>query len=144
MELLSKIAVAVSAVVAYRFDKGITPPTDNDLSRVYNIPPRLVTTIVDELTHAGVINCVILDSKNMLVGYQPARPTSELTVGHVVDVLHRYGRNDFVEDFDNTFGKVGTMLDRISKTAATADKSPVSSLVEDFDYSNQPSNIIES
>ncbi len=139
-----KIAVAVSAVVAYRFDKGITPPTDNDLSRVYNIPPRLVTTIVDELTHAGVINCVILDSKNMLVGYQPARPTSELTVGHVVDVLHRYGRNDFVEDFDNTFGKVGTMLDRISKTAATADKSPVSSLVEDFDYSNQPSNIIES
>lgn len=132
-----KIAVAVSAVVAYRFDKGITPPTDNDLSRVYNIPPRLVTTIVDELTHAGVINCVIIDSKDMIVGYQPARPTSELTVGHIVDVLHQYGHNDFVEGFDTAFCKLGTALDRVSKAAKTADTNPVASLIENTDYPNQ-------
>ena len=126
-----KIAVAVSAVVAYRFDKGLTPPTDNDLSRVYNIPPRLVSLIVDELTHAGVINCVILDSKDMLTGYQPARPTSELTVGHIVDVLHRFGHNDFVKGFDKTFDNVDAALDRVSLAAASADATPVASLIED-------------
>lgn len=132
-----KIAVAVSAIIAHRFDKGLTPPTDNDLSRHYNIPPRLVTSVVDELTHAGVINCVILDAKDVIIGYQPARPTSELTVGYIVDVLHKYGHNDFVEGFDEAFGNVGTALDNICKAAATADTRPVSLLIEDLEHPNQ-------
>ncbi len=129
-----KVVIAVSAVVAYRFDHGKVPPTAADLSQVYSIPPRLVSSVIDDLTNAGIVNCVILDPKEMKVGYQPARPTGELTIGYILGKMEEHGHNGFIDGFSKTFDGVDAALDRVFADMAGLDVRPVSALIDNSDH----------
>lgn len=132
-----KIAVATIAVIANRFERGATPPTAEELSRVYNIPPRLVSDAIDDMTHVGIVSRVVLDARNMTIGYQPARRPEELTVGYVLEQLRNNGHSDFVSGFAEDYGGVNDALDRINAAIAQSDERPVSTLFEDTVITNK-------
>lgn len=108
-----KVTVAIAAVIVQSFVKKITPPTRHNITKEYGIPVRLVGDIIDNLLAAGIINRVVISSKDETYGYTPAVEPSTLTLGYVLSALAHTGRHGFIPGFTKEFPGVDKVVNEI-------------------------------
>lgn len=113
-DYLRKVAVIIGAVVAGRFSRDEKPLTCGEISKIYHLPMRLVTEIVDKLHSIGLMNYVSLGDDN--IGIAPAMDTSHLSAGKLLKALDAYGDSDFIPTFDASYGEVSEMVDGWEKS----------------------------
>lgn len=99
----AKLTIAVGAVVTQRFVRGEGATTIPMLAGSYNLPPKLVGTIIDRMVKAGILSIVEIDPKKEIRGYQPALPPEALTVETVFDRLDKSGSANFIPGFKENF-----------------------------------------
>lgn len=84
------LSLRVAHLLIKNFNNGVPPWTCHEISQHLEIPIRLVTRILRELTSAGVLTEANLESGRD-TGYQPGRDPQELTVKAVLDALEKNG-----------------------------------------------------
>jgi membrane protein len=77
------IALEIGVEVAQRFEGQQSPPSSERLAETLDEPVRLVRRLTDDLERAGILRA-ILPRGTEAVGYVPARPTRDLTVGEIL------------------------------------------------------------
>ena len=126
---LRKVEIAVATIIVERFVKSQIPLTRHQLAALTEIPPRLLSDVLDHLMRAGIINRMVLDIRKESYGYQPAVEPSLLTVGYVRSRLNNLGKDNFIPRFDDRFGSVVKAMDSLSEQFnKAADAVPLTSL----------------
>lgn len=126
-DYMRKVTLVIMAIVADRFEKEETPLTCNQISKEYELPLRLVTTIVDQLHAIGMVSYVMLSDD--LTGISPAVDIGELTVGKILRGLDAYGDSDFIPNFDTNYSAISSLLDKWTQDEWTgADSMPIKAL----------------
>ena len=126
---LRKVEIAVATIIVERFVKSQIPLTRHQLAVLTEIPPRLLSDVLDHLMRAGIINRMVLDIRKESYGYQPAVEPSLLTVGYVRSRLNNLGKDNFIPRFDDRFGSVVKAMDSLSEQFnKAADAVPLTSL----------------
>lgn len=125
-----RISLAITAVTVQSFTKGLNPPTLLSIVRQYDIPVRLAGEITDRLVRAGVLSRVLIDKEKEVIGYQPARDPSEITVAFVNEALDNLGSSDFIPEFGEHFAGVNSTVDKIQAQIKSAGDS---TLLSDID-----------
>jgi len=110
-----RISLAITAVTVQSFIKNQPAPTVLSFVREYDMPARLVSDITDKLVQAGVLVQVLLDKDKEVVGFQPAKEPSALTVMSVDEALDNIGSNDFIPAFGRHFAGVDAIMDKIDE-----------------------------
>lgn len=108
-----RVLLAVSAVVARRFDENAKPPTTGMISASYKIPVTLVSNAVNTLIEAGIINRIDIDAKHGIYGLAPAYSIARMTVTDVLNAVDHVGTNDFIQTFRSEFKDVNALFDRM-------------------------------
>lgn len=85
------LCLLVAAFVCRRFADGRPPYDAPTLAREREIPIRLATDVLYELSSSGIVVAVASDEKDDTPAYQPATDVHQLTVGRVLDVLAQRG-----------------------------------------------------
>ena len=112
---LKKITIIIAAVLAKRFWNRQEAITCKQLSQTHNLPIRLVTTIVEHMHDAGIINYVILSKDE--IGISPAFNVNTYTIGNLLSDLSSSGQTDFISEFDSTNSSTLSLLDKILDNA---------------------------
>ena len=109
-----KVGVALMAVLAQRYQRGLPPLTLNDLEHSFSIPMRLLSSLISDLEDAHLINRVLPQVENSveIVAFQPARDVSCLSVGDVLTTLDSLGASDFVPDFAENFAEINSSVSK--------------------------------
>ena len=84
------VALMVSALCVKNFLNAETPSTAEDISRVLEIPIRLVRSVLSELTGARLLSEVCSEQREN-IAYQPGCDVHHLTVAVVIDRLDQQG-----------------------------------------------------
>lgn len=105
-DYLREVTVAVTAVIVQRFSTSAPAVTEEEITKTYGIPSRLVGDILDRLRRAGVISLVIVDDSKRKFGYQPAIPTETFSLADLRHKLQNLGFRDFVPHFERNFSGV--------------------------------------
>lgn len=108
-DYMRKVSIVIVSIVITRFEREETPLTCNQISRIYGLPLRLVTTIVDELHDIGILNYVMLADD--MTGISPAIDVSSLSAGDLLRQMDEYGDSDFIPDFDTSYSHISDMVD---------------------------------
>lgn len=125
-----KVTVAVAAIIVRRFVQGRPPVSEPQLVAETDIPPRLLSDVLDVLGRIKVINRVALDSKNEIFGFQPALEPSQITVGMLLRRIECLGRGGFIPHFSDKFPGILQAVNTLdSDTYAEASKI----LLQDFE-----------
>lgn len=115
MRYREKVVVAIATLVVKRFAESRPPLTMREVVIDYGLPSRLVGEVLNTLVGAGIISQVVIDSKKETFGYQPAVDIDIITVGWLCRRLERFGRYDFIPDFDVNFKGVVDVFDEIGE-----------------------------
>lgn len=86
------LSVMLASLVCKRFEEGGRPYTALELKLETGIPVRIVNDLLYDLTRMHIIIEVNADEKGEISCYQPAEPTSRLSVGLLIDRLESQGR----------------------------------------------------
>lgn len=108
-----RVTLAVATLIVQRFQKMKTPPTQTEITHHADIPPRLLSDIIDDLIKAEIIVVTVLDNKREIHGYVPACNVDKLTLSYVWNKLDILGRQDFIPRFDKHFESVVRLCDSI-------------------------------
>ena len=108
-DYMRKVALVIGCVVVDRFENDKTAPTCNEISKEYQLPLRLVTTIVDQLHSLGIFNYVMLSDQH--IGIAPATDVSTLTAGMFLKKLDTYGDSDFIPEFKTNYSEILKKMD---------------------------------
>lgn len=111
-----KAAIAVLTIIVKRFAGQRAPMTSAEISEQYEIPPRLLESILVQLTSAGMICHVIknkLPDTPEILPYQPTMPPADYTLGAVLRRLEDHGAHDFIPGFSDNFAIVGRDIDML-------------------------------
>lgn len=119
----AKITIAAMAVIVKRFEQGDKPVTIAELASHYDLPPRLVSNIIDDLVTTGLISRVVDHNETDDTGFQPAIDINRLSIAFVTKRLRDAGYSNFIPAFDNRFANIIILLDDINNrlTSATDD-----------------------
>lgn len=104
-----KVALVIMCVIIERMENEESPLTANEISKTYQLPLRLVSSIVDQLHSLSLINYVMLSDDR--VGISPAVDVSNLSAGRVLKKMDEYGDSDFIPDFKENYKGISEMLD---------------------------------
>ena len=116
-----KVALVIMCVIIERMENEESPLTANEISKTYQLPLRLVSSIVDQLHSLSLINYIMLSDDR--VGISPAVDVSNLSAGRVLKKMDEYGDSDFIPDFKENYKGISEMLDDWNtKEWAGADK----------------------
>lgn len=115
-----KVTVAIATVIVQHFVKRMSPVTDLEIIAAYGIPSRLVTSVIDNLTDAGVVSRVIIDEKRQIIGYQPAVEPSLITIDYLRTKLNSIGYRDFIPKFGDNFPGVVQAMEQIDKALSSS------------------------
>jgi membrane protein len=88
---------------------------DAEISRVLDIPIRLVRQILYELTESGIIS-EVRQREEKDIAYQPACDVDQLTVKYVIDSLGRRGNTDIPVIRSTELEKLSDCLTTFGKT----------------------------
>lgn len=110
-----KVTLVVAAIVFQRFHKGLTPPTRNDISTLYNLPIRIVGDIIYALHECKLINNVLI--KDDVIGYAPAVEVSDISAGELMRRLDALGDSDFIPYFNDIYSGVTKEMDEWNQKA---------------------------
>jgi membrane protein len=115
------LTLRVVKVLAKNFSQGLKPLSMSDISQVTDIPKKLITQILDDLTEC----CIISDTPNRQeneAGYQPALDTDRLTINYVLDALERSGISDIpiesTTEWETLAESLKTFRDELEKSPA--------------------------
>ena len=86
------LSVMLASLVCKRFEEGGRPYSALELKLKTGIPVRVVNDLLYELTQVNVLIEVPADETGEERLYQPAEPTSRLSVGMLIDRLESQGR----------------------------------------------------
>lgn len=126
----SKIIIAIVAIITKHFENGDKPITTEELSTNYNLPPRLVVDITEELIDANLISKVVIENdKEDETGFQPSIDISKLSIAYVFSKIRNNGATNFVPNFDTHFKSVIDTIDEIDKIKS---KDIASTLIKDL------------
>jgi membrane protein len=112
------IAVEIAVEIVRNFRDQEAPPTAEWLADSLDEPVRLIRRLVDRLEQADLVRGVLLrDDKEM--GYVPARPVRDLTVGEVLravrgEVERGSGSQSVAETLDRLEGVWSELADQTS------------------------------
>jgi len=96
--------VLLLSIICKRFREGLTPYTVSELSEVSDIPYRLAEQTITELENDGLVYTIgEPDAKADAIRYVPSIDISQLTVGHVLEVIDSHGSEDFKIDCAERF-----------------------------------------
>lgn len=109
-----KVALAIGCIIATRFEKGETPLSCNEISRLYKLPLRLVSAITDQLHALQLVNYVVLNDEQ--TGITPAMDLSKLTAGLFLKKLDSYGDSEFIPKFNENYPNLTKMVDNWQDT----------------------------
>ena len=109
-DYMRKVSLVIISIVVRRFEKEEKPLTCNEISQQYQLPLRLVTTIVDQLHSIGMVNYVMMSHD--LTGICPAVDVSTLSAGRLFKALDALGDSDFIPNFDKNYSAVTEMVDQ--------------------------------
>ncbi|MDE7426612.1 MAG: YihY/virulence factor BrkB family protein [Muribaculaceae bacterium] len=98
-----KTTLALATLIVKRFSEQKPPLTSHQIIQKYGLPSRLVSEELVQLVNTGLIIPVVKDRTDMDLAYQPAIPTSDITVAEVYQRLMNLGNHNFVPDFDQKF-----------------------------------------
>ena len=115
-----KVAVAIITVIVHRFEARMTPLTATDFAARYHMPSRLVSSLIHEMTEAGLLSTVITGNDTEEHSYQPAMDINQITLGYVLDKLNSFGSHGFIPGFDTDFKELIPVYDNIIKKAVEA------------------------
>ena len=116
----AKITIAALAIIIRRFENGQQPVSITELATHYDLPPRLVANIIDDLTETGLIAAVVDKDKSEVTCFQPAIDINRLSISFVTKRLRDAGCSGFIPDFDSRFTNIITLLDDINNRLATS------------------------
>lgn len=108
-----KVLLVVTAVIYRRFHAGLPAPTRNSLSLDYGLPIRMVSSIIDWLQKAGLIQ------KNENIGGKsepeliPITDTDKITIKDVLEKVETTGMKDFIPEFKATYSEALRQIDAI-------------------------------
>ena len=88
------LSLLVTRLVVKRFCAGESALDAPEISRLLEIPIRLVRQILYELVESNVLSEIRKQSEDKEVQYQPARDVETLTAKRVVDALENRGHSD--------------------------------------------------
>lgn len=125
-----KVLLVITAVIYRRFHNGMKAPTRDDLSLVYGLPIRMVSSISDLLLKSGLIQKSETNDSKSNPGFVPTTDTEKVTIKDVVRTVAETGRKDFIPEFKTTYAQALKQLDEISERMydATGD-----TLIRDLD-----------
>lgn len=125
-----KVLLVITAVIYRRFHIGMPAPTRDDLSVVYGLPIRMVSSLCDLLLKAGLIQKSESETSRSNPGFVPKTDTDRITIKDVVRTVAETGRKDFIPEFKTTYAEALSQLDDISQRMydATGD-----TLIRDLD-----------
>lgn len=125
-----KVLLVITAVIYRRFHNSLPAPTREDLSQVYGLPIRMVSSICEMLLMAGLIQKSTSGDTRDNPGYVPTTDTDLVSIKDVVRTVAETGRKDFIPEFKTTYAEALSQLDAISSRMyeATGD-----TLIRDLD-----------
>ncbi len=88
------LSLLVARLIVKRFCEGGSPLDAPEISRLLEIPIRLVRQILHELVESNILSEIRKQSEGKEVQYQPARDVEALTAKRVVDALENRGHSD--------------------------------------------------
>lgn len=98
---MTDVTIIILAITAKRFHQQKTPYTKLDIAEKYNIPIRLVGTVVDHLVDVKLLSSVI--GRDDETTYQPAFDLSNLTLRAAKERLRNSGKSGFITSLHAKF-----------------------------------------
>lgn len=109
------LCLLILSFICKRFLAGKTAYTADRLASVHRIPIRLVNDILYELYTAGLLLEVGNDEKGAASSFVPARDSSTLTVGTVLNKLSRNGYEKVTDDLPDEYSELWKRFNRSYK-----------------------------
>ncbi|MCM1153320.1 MAG: YihY/virulence factor BrkB family protein [Muribaculum sp.] len=107
-DYMRKVALVAASAITCRFVEKKEPLTRNDISKLYDLPIRLVSRIEDRLFKAGLIYHVQLS--NQRIGLSPTFNCWTYSAANLFDALDRTGNDDFIPRFNELYSDVVKMV----------------------------------
>ena len=101
------------AVVITKFRNRETAPDANKIASEYGFPISLAAGILEDLLEAGFVTKVIVDNREQEFGFRPDVEINKLTVKELLAKLSSRGASDFIPNFDEHFGEIAAVVDKI-------------------------------
>lgn len=114
----NRVITGVAALIVQRFVAQRPPLTKTDITQPSEIPPRLVSDVLDSLIETGLFVRVAIDIKEEIFGYQPGVDPGILTLGLLRMRLNSMGRNSFIPNFSKRFPGPVKACDEIEEATA--------------------------
>jgi membrane protein len=109
------LSLLITHLLVKNFCKAQKPLDDAEISRVLDIPIRLVRQILYELTESGIISEARRNEEKD-IAYQPACDVDQLTVKYVIDSLGSRGNTDIPVIRSTELEKLSDCLTTFGKT----------------------------
>jgi membrane protein len=120
-------ATIVMAIIVKRFDEHKSPLSPREMCKEYDLPVRLLTSVIEKLHDAGLVYFVERDKDSY--GIAPAFNTTDYTVGEYWRKLNTLGASGFIPRLNTHFDKIISEISPIiSNSYADADNIKLSSL----------------
>lgn len=120
-------ATIVMAIIVKRFDAHKSPLSPREMCKKYDLPVRLLTSVIEKLHDAGLVYLVERDKDSY--GIAPAFNTTDYTVGEYWRKLNTLGASGFIPRLNKHFNKIiSEVTPIISNSYADADNIKISSL----------------
>ncbi len=110
-----KVTVAIMAIVVKRFMAHEEPMREVDFVKNYDMPPRLVGDIIEELIDVRMLSRVIDEKRTVERVVQPAMDVSRLTVGQLLRTIDNHGASHFIPNFDKRFVTIDKIVDEVTE-----------------------------
>jgi len=122
------LSLQIAHLVISTFSKGEMPLTASKISRVLEIPIRLVQQLLDELVESGIFSIAEIKG-NKELAYQPGRDINIITINSIIKTLEQKG-------VDNIPVAQTPELQSLSEVLSTfsdeIEKSPANRLLKDI------------
>ncbi|MCL1943958.1 MAG: YihY/virulence factor BrkB family protein [Candidatus Azobacteroides sp.] len=96
------LTIMITAIIAKRFEVGLKPLTENEISMNYKIPLRLTGEILELLLKIDVLS-ETNSAHELVPAYQPALDINKISVGFLLNKIDMAGTEDF--DIDKNIMK---------------------------------------
>lgn len=106
-----KISVVLATAVVKHFLRHESPITVIDFAKYFYIPSRLASELLDEMVGVGLLSRVVVTAD--IIGYQPAIPPSDFSLGLLLKKLGHRGTSGFIPEFDSRFSRLMAITDKI-------------------------------
>ena len=122
------LSLQIMHLMVTEFHTGRRPLTDVKISRILDIPIRLVRQILHDLVGSGIVSKTKTEEERQS-GYQPARSTETMTVKCVIDALEHRGVGDLPVAQSK---EVKALSDTMQAFEQAIEQSPANKLMKDL------------